>query len=283
MTVLSVEGLCKTYPGFRLQDVSFSMESGTVVGFIGRNGAGKTTTIKSMLHLVRPDSGRITVCRLNMDTHEREARARIGYVSGSAAYYPRRRIGELAAVTASFYPAWDASRCEALMRRFRLDQTKRVCELSEGMKVKLQLALAMSHGAELLLLDEPTSGLDPVSRDELLQLFAELCDRDGVSIFYSTHIITDLETCADRIVWLREGRVAADARMEEFRSRYLHVRAQESLLTPELRGKLIGLSVRAGQAEGLLERRDAALAEGLSAQPADLTAIMVHLEREAEA
>ena len=282
MTILSVEHLCKRYPGFALEDVSFSMEQGTVMGFIGRNGAGKTTTIKSILRLVRPDSGRITVCGMDAETHEREIRARIGYVSGSAAYYPRRRLRALTAVTASFYPAWDSVRCAQLMQRFGLDEDKRVSELSEGMKVKYQLALAMSHGAELLILDEPTSGLDPVSRDELLQMFVQLCDKEGVSIFFSTHITTDLDTCADRITWLRDGRVAASGPLDAFRAEYVLARGPEAQLTDALRAKLIGATVRAGQAEGLLHAADAPLAAGLALQPADLTAIMVHLEREAE-
>lgn len=162
MQILKLDGLCKQYPAFRLENVSFSMEAGTIMGLIGRNGAGKTTTLKSMLHLVHPDAGTVTICGLDMDKDEREIRSRIGFVSGGASYYQRKRLRELTDVTKRFYPGWDDGRYARLVRQFSLDESKRVCELSEGMKVKYQLAAAMSHRAELLILDEPTSGLDHV-------------------------------------------------------------------------------------------------------------------------
>ena len=162
MQILKLDGLCKQYPAFRLENVSFSMEAGTIMGLIGRNGAGKTTTLKSMLHLVHPDAGTVTICGLDMDKDEREIRSRIGFVSGGASYYQRKRLRELTDVTKRFYPGWDDGHYARLVRQFSLDESKRVCELSEGMKVKYQLAAAMSHRAELLILDEPTSGLDHV-------------------------------------------------------------------------------------------------------------------------
>lgn len=162
MQILKLDGLCKQYPAFRLENVSFSMEAGTIMGLIGRNGAGKTTTLKSMLHLVHPDAGTVTICGLDMDKDEREIRSRIGFVSGGASYYQRKRLRELTDVTKRFYPGWDDGRYARLVRQFSLDESKRICELSEGMKVKYQLAAAMSHRAELLILDEPTSGLDHV-------------------------------------------------------------------------------------------------------------------------
>ena len=209
MQILKLDGLCKQYPAFRLENVSFSMEAGTIMGLIGRNGAGKTTTLKSMLHLVHPDAGTVTICGLDMDKDEREIRSRIGFVSGGASYYQRKRLRELTDVTRRFYPGWDDGRYARLVRQFSLDESKRVCELSEGMKVKYQLAAAMSHRAELLILDEPTSGLDPVSRDELLDTFRTLCEQEGVSILFSTHITSDLDACADTITYIQHGRVAA--------------------------------------------------------------------------
>lgn len=139
MQILKLDGLCKQYPAFRLKNVSFSMEAGTIMGLIGRNGAGKTTTLKSMLHLVHPDAGTVTICGLDMDKDEREIRSRIGFVSGGASYYQRKRLRELTDVTKRFYPGWDDGRYARLVRQFSLDESKRVCELSEGMKVKYQL------------------------------------------------------------------------------------------------------------------------------------------------
>ena len=206
--VLQLEGLCKKYPAFALEDVSFSVEPGEIMGFIGRNGAGKTTTLKAALHLVHPDAGRVRFFGLDYGDHEAEIRRRIGCAAGGTVFYPRKRLGDIAAVTRTFYENWDDAAWRRCCDRFALDEGKRVQELSEGMKVKFSLALALSHRAELLLLDEPTSGLDPVSRAELLELFAAL-RAEGTAILFSTHITTDLEECADRITYLRRGRVAA--------------------------------------------------------------------------
>ena len=283
MKILSIDGLCKQYPAFRLENVSFSMEAGTIMGLIGRNGAGKTTTLKAMLHLVHPDAGKITICGLDMDSDERKIRSRIGYVSGGASYYPRRRLRELTAVTKSFYPDWDDARYARLLRQFSLDESKRVCELSEGMKVKYQLAAAMSHKAELLILDEPTSGLDPVSRDELLDTFLTLCEQEGVSILFSTHITSDLDACADTITYLQNGRVAVSADKKTLTGAYLSVQGADAACSAALRGALIGARSHKGVLDALIRTQDAPLAAGLTVCPANLERIMVHLEREAEA
>ncbi len=283
MEILKVQGLCKRYSSFQLQDVSFSMQAGTIMGFIGRNGAGKTTTLKSLLQLVHPDAGRVELFGLDIAAHEREIRERIGFVSGGIFCYPRKRLQTLTAVTRRFYPGWDESRYRALLARFSLDESKRVCELSEGMKVKYQLAVAMSHGAQLLILDEPTSGLDPVSRDELLELFMTLTERDGVSILFSTHITSDLDACADAVTYIRNGRIVSSCDKARFTGQWLLISGDEQQLTPPLRAALAGLSVHKGRFEGLLRAQDRALAAGAVCTEASLEAVMVHLEREANA
>ena len=270
MQILKLDGLCKQYPAFRLENVSFSMEAGTIMGLIGRNGAGKTTTLKSMLHLVHPDAGTVTICGLDMDKDEREIRSRIGFVSGGASYYQRRRLRELTDVTKRFYPGWDDGRYARLVRQFSLDESKRVCELSEGMKVKYQLAAAMSHRAELLILDEPTSGLDPVSRDELLDTFRTLCEQEGVSILFSTHITSDLDACADTITYIQHGRVAASTDKKAWTGGYLLLQGSDAACTPALRVACIGARSHKGELEALLRKEDAALAGGCALTPANL-------------
>ena len=215
MRIVEVKGVCKTYPAFRLKDVSFSLEAGKITGFIGRNGAGKTTTIKAMLNLIHTDGGEITFFGLPLPAHEREIKQRIGYSTGTVSWYPRRTIREIVQVTRSFYPTWDGEAYRETLSRFGLDEGKRPMELSEGMKVKLNLLLALSHRAEVLILDEPTSGLDPLSRDELLELFGTLRDR-GVTILFSTHITSDLEKCADDIVYIRGGEIQAAGPRADF-------------------------------------------------------------------
>ena len=207
MELLSVRDLCKTYPGFTLDHVSFSLESGYIMGFIGRNGAGKTTTLKSMLGLVHPDGGTVEMFGMDLRENESACRQQIGVVLCDARYYASKRLRDVAERTARFYEHWDDAAYREYMKRFSLDETKRVRELSTGMWVKFTLALALSHGARLLLLDEPTSGLDPVSRDELLDIFRDTVANGESSILFSTHIISDLEKCADLITYIHNGKI----------------------------------------------------------------------------
>ena len=218
MPVLEVQGLCKTYPKFRLENVSFSLEKGRIMGLIGRNGAGKTTTLKSLLNLVHPDCGERTFFVMDLEQFEQEIKCRIGYAGGAVDYYHKKKIRLLADVTKQFYPNWDEAAYRKYLDVFSLDEEKTPDELSEGMRVKLSLTLALSHRAELLILDEPTSGLDPVSRAELLDVFTILRSQ-GTAILFSTHITTDLEACADDVTYLAAGKMIASEPMEAFLER----------------------------------------------------------------
>ena len=279
--ILTVRNLCKNYPAFELHDVSFSIRASSIMGLIGRNGAGKTTTIKSILRLVRLDGGSVEFLGQPVDDDAAALRREAGYVSGDLCYYPRKRLSQLTAVTRSFYSAWDSARYEALLRRFSLDDSKRVCELSAGMKVKYQLACALSHGAKLLILDEPTSGLDPVSRDDLLDLLRSLCEQDGVSILFSTHITSDLDACADDVTYLQNGTVAQSVSLAGFTAPWKKLTGPETALAPALRGALRGLRVHRGEFEALYPS-DLPCPAGCREELADLQTVMVYLEREVE-
>ena len=219
MNIVEVADVCKTYPAFRLGRVTFSLEGGKITGFIGRNGAGKTTTIKSMLNLIHTDSGEISYFGVPLSGHETEIKQRIGYSTGTISWYPRKTIREIADVTKVFYRNWDEDAFRNYMTLFGLDENKKPIELSEGMKVKFNLLLALSHKAEVLILDEPTSGLDPFSRDELLELFMTLREH-GVTILFSTHITSDLERCADNIIYISRGRIRAECSRTDFLRNY---------------------------------------------------------------
>ena len=218
MRVLEIKDLCKNYPSFSLKNISFGVEEGHIMGFIGRNGAGKTTTIKSALNIVHPTSGEVSYFGRPLIGNEREIKRLVGYAGGAVDFYKRKRISDIVAVTKRFYENWSDAECEKYMRAFSIDPAKTPRELSEGMKVKLNLTLAMSHGARLLILDEPTSGLDPVSREELLDTFVFLKER-GVSILFSTHITSDLEKCADDITYIARGEQIASEPLTSFTDR----------------------------------------------------------------
>ena len=215
MNSLTVRGLTKHYEGFALENISFSLKEGHIMGLIGRNGAGKSTTLKSILHLVSPDAGSIEILGGDFFRDEAKIKQELGIVLGGIDFYTNKRLRSITAVTRRFYSNWDEPKYRDYLSAFGLDESKRVKELSAGMKVKYLVALALSHRAKLLILDEPTSGLDPVSRDELLELFRALAG-EGISILFSTHITSDLEHCADDITYIKGGKLLASAGKAEF-------------------------------------------------------------------
>ena len=278
MDVLRIQGLCKHYDTFSLDHVSFTVQPGEIMGFIGRNGAGKTTTLKALLNYVHPDAGEISFFGEPFAQNELAIKQRIGFVSGGVDYYLRNRLRTITAVTRSFYQNWDDTIYHSYLQRFALDESKTPNQLSAGMKVKYNLALALSHHAELLVLDEPTSGLDPVSRDDLLDVFIALA-REGTSILFSTHITSDLDRCADRITYIRNGRILASEALDAYLARYRAISIAEEQLTSYGRERLIGLKpARHGYtAIARVEDMDTLALEG---KPADLETIMIHMEKE---
>ena len=220
MNALEVRDLCKTYPAFVLKDVSFDVPQGAVVGFIGRNGAGKSTTLKSILGLVHPDGGDVSFFGQDVRQHEREFKEQIGVVLGGIDFYPKKKVKTITDVTRRFYSNWDETKYRHYLELFGIDESKRVDQLSSGMKVKYLLALALSHNARLLILDEPTSGLDPVSRDELVELFRAIVADGQRSILFSTHITSDLEKCANHITFIKDGEIFHSSTVAEFMAAY---------------------------------------------------------------
>ena len=278
-TVLEVKNLEKIYPAFRLDRIGFSLEEGKITGFIGRNGAGKTTTLHSVLGLLRPDGGEIRYWGAELRESERAIKQRVGFVSAGMEFYKRKKLRSITAVTRSFYDDWDEAAYRRLMAEFSLDEEKTPEKLSNGMKIKYLLALALSHGADLLILDEPTSGLDPVSREELLELFLDLRDR-GKPILFSTHITSDLDKTADNILYIAGGTIRAEASIGDFVEAYRLTEYRDEELDPALAPLLIGPRRSKNGRTALLRAGDAARFPAESRR-ANLEEIMVHLEKEA--
>ena len=207
MNVLEVQGLTKRYPAFTLNGVSFDVPQGAVMGFIGRNGAGKSTTLKSILGMVHPDAGAVRVFGMDYAENERAVRRELGVVLGGIDFYPKEKIKTITDVTRRFYNNWDEEKYRHYLELFHIDESKRVDQLSSGMKVKYMIALALSHNARLLILDEPTSGLDPVVRDEILTIFADFTRDEEHAVLISSHIVSDLEKICDYIAFLHKGRL----------------------------------------------------------------------------
>lgn len=254
MDNLIVKNLSKKYNEFSLNDISFSIPKGYIMGFIGENGAGKTTTIKSMLNIIGKDSGTVTIFGKNIDTHELEIKRDIGFVSGDA-FYPKRKVKEVTEVYKKFYPLWELETYNHYLELFGIDESKKLDELSKGMKMKYYLALALSHNAKLFILDEPTSGLDPVARDGLLEVFQTLVEDGEISVLFSTHITSDLEKCADYITFIQNGSLIDSCSKDDLLDKYKLVNGtKENLLT--VKEKLISHKENSFGFTGLIKTED---------------------------
>lgn len=276
MAVLAVKNLCKKYESFELRNVSFELREGAVTGFIGRNGAGKTTTLKSLLNFVHPDGGEIRFFGQEFAGHELAIKQKIGFVSGGIDYYPMKKLRIITDVTKRFYGEWDDRAYRHYMKLFALDEGKTPKQLSEGMKVKYSLALALSHHARLLLFDEPTSGLDPVSRDELLDIFLMLVQDEGITLMFSTHITTDLEKCADNILYIKSGEILADMPLDAFLAQYKVARFAKDAPRDK---RLIGVKRERSGYTALVRTEDLPVGDA-ELSDANLEKIMVHMEKE---
>lgn len=254
MNSLEIKNLTKHYERFTLDNVSFSIPKGYIMGFIGENGAGKTTTIKSILNIVNRDNGEVRILGKDIDSDELEIKKRIGFVSGDS-FYPKRTIKEITAIYKEFFSEWNHQKYETFLQKFHLDSSKKIDELSKGMKMKYSIALALSHNAELLILDEPTSGLDPVARDGLLEEFQSIVENGEVSILFSTHITSDLDKCADYITFIQEGKVIESLSKDDLIDKYRIVNGTKDALE-DVKDRLVAYKVNSLGFNGLAKTKD---------------------------
>ena len=277
--ILNIENLNKKYPAFSLNDVSFAVKPGEIMGFIGRNGAGKTTTLKCIMNLVHYESGKISAFDLDMSENELANKQRIGFALSELNYYPNRTIKRLVDVNKRFYKDFDEQKFMEVCKLFNLDINKKLEELSSGMKVKYSVAIALSHNAELLILDEPTSGLDPVSRDEILDIFREIIKNKDRAILFSTHITSDLDKCATNITYIHDGKILYTGTKKDFVASYLFVKDKNK--NHDLEKEYIAYKELDDRIEGLIDVNNKKAFEGKNVEikEPDLEEIMVYLER----
>ena len=278
MLALEVKNLNKKFKHFQLKDVSFQLEKGYIMGFIGANGAGKTTTLKSILHMVHIDGGEIDILGKNFMEHEMELKQEIGYAFGGVDFYTRNKIKRVTNVIKRFYNHWDDETYNNYLKKFKLDENKKIAELSAGMRVKYNLALALSHGAKLLILDEPTSGLDPVARDNLLDIFQGLVEGAEISILFSTHITSDLEKCADYITYINDGQIVNSSEKEAFINTYRLLNGEKSQLE-KVKDMLISYKINSFGFTGLIHSRDFDPTSGIDSALPNLEEIMIYFSK----
>ena len=237
--ILEIKNLRKEYKDFTLKDISFTLPRGFVMGFIGPNGAGKSTTIKLIMNLIKKNSGEINILGLDNVKQEKQIKEKIGFVYDENYFYEELNIKSMANIIASFYKNWDEKTFEKYIKQFGLNKDKKIKDLSKGMKMKFSLAIALSHKAELIIMDEPTSGLDPVFRSEILDILYSLIQDENISIFFSTHITTDLEKIADYITFLNNGSIEFSEEKDSILDRYSIVKGSKDLLDRDTKKEFI--------------------------------------------
>lgn len=219
-TALTITGLTKKYSHFTLDNISFSIPSGSIVGLIGENGAGKSTTINSILGLIKKDSGKITILGHDIDTFDYAAKEKIGVVFDGSNFSEELTPAKLSKVLRDIYSSWEQSYFNRLLDQLNIPATKKIKTFSKGMKMKLSIAVAFAHHPQLLILDEATSGLDPIVRDDILDMFLEFVQDEEHSILVSSHITSDLEKVADYIVFIHAGKIIFCEPKDELLERY---------------------------------------------------------------
>ena len=280
--VIEVKNVCKSFPSFSLDNVSFNVPKGYIMGFIGPNGAGKTTTIKSILDMLSLDSGEVLLFGKN-SVNAPELKDDIGVVLDLPFYVDDWKVKDVESALSPFYSHWNSETFASLIRKFSIDSSKKVKDLSRGMKVKLMMAAALSHDARLLILDEPTSGLDPVARDELMEILLKFVSDENRSVLFSTHITSDLEKVADFITFIIGGKIEFSGERDELLESYRLIKGGTSDLTVEQKKSIIGYREHSFGFEGMIKTENIpVMPKGVVTDKISLEEIIVYMNKEAK-
>ncbi len=277
---IEIKELCKDYKDFSLNNISFSLPTGHIMGFVGQNGAGKTTTIRLILNMISRNSGSIEIFGMDNILEEQKIKQDVAAVFDEIFFVDSWKVSDVEKAVKNFYDNWDSTLYHQYINSFNLPADKKVKDLSRGMKMKLMLAVAMSHDAKLLILDEPTSGLDPVARDELLDILSSYISDEKKSILFSTHITTDLEKIADYITIIDKGRIFYTGTKDNLLGNFYMVKGSLDNLTNSLREKIIGLTTNNIGFAGLLPVSEMkCLSKEIVAEMPSIDEILVYISK----
>lgn len=276
--VIELKGVSKDYGDFKLDDVSFSVPEGSVCGFIGQNGAGKTTTIQIILDAINRDSGEVYVFGKNMDKDSALLRENIGVVFDEMGFHDFLNARQINTIMKNVYKNWYEEKYFEYLKLFSLPTKKACGSFSRGMRMKLQIATALSHNAKLLIMDEPTSGLDPIVRNEMLQIFREYVVEEDHTILLSSHITGDLEKLADEVVFIDGGKIVLKGNKDEILEKHGILRCKKDELKNISESLLVSAETSSLGAEVLVNDRKAAekLYPEMIIEPAELEQIMIY-------
>lgn len=279
--IIEIKNLTKEYEDFKLDNISFSLDRGYIMGFIGENGAGKTTTIKLIMNLLKRDEGKIEIFGKDNIDNEREIKERIGFVYDECFYYENLSIKDNEKIISGFYKRWNTKVFENYLRKFNLNKKQKVKELSKGMKMKFAIALALSHNAEFLILDEPASGLDPVMRRDILDVFQEVIQDENIGILISSHIISDLEKISDYITYIQKGKIVFSKATSELMEEYKIIKGDKALLSKLDEKVIYGLRETPYGFEGIIKDKhiEKSIRQKIVSEKPSLEEIMVAMNK----
>lgn len=275
---IEISGVTKKYSGFTLDNISFNVPKGSIMGFIGQNGAGKTTTIRSMLNIIGIDEGEIKLLGLDHLKNEQEIKERIAVVFDELPFHDVFNPKDMARIFEGIYPEWDNAVYTQYLESFELPTKKKIGEFSKGMKMKLQIACALSHKAELLVMDEATTGLDPVVRDEILHIFMEYLQDGERSILMSSHITSDLEKIADSVTFIDKGKLLISGYKDDILESHGILKCDRGELGNIAPEDIVSVRMNTYGAEVMLHNRQSASYKysGAIIDPASLDDIMLY-------
>ncbi|MCI6276537.1 MAG: ABC transporter ATP-binding protein [Clostridium sp.] len=278
---IEIKNVTKKFKEFTLNDVSFELPKGYIMGFIGPNGAGKTTTIKLILNMLKRDSGTIKVLGLDNIDDESKVKEEVAVVFDQPYYIDDWNLNDVEKAVGMFYKKWDGKIFDSYLKRFGLSRSKKVKDLSRGMKMKLMIAVAFSHNAKVLILDEPTGGLDPVARDEFIDLLGEYIQDGKRSVIFSTHITSDLEKIADYITFIRKGQIIYTGTKDELLEKYCIIKGGNDDVTLSDKKNIIGLREHSTGFEGLIDVENLrGFSNNVITEKATLDDIVVYMNKE---
>lgn len=242
MNAIEITNLTKTLGSFQLRLSKMTVQRGLITGFIGQNGSGKTTTIKLLMNMLFADTGQINILGKDINDNFLSTKQQIGYAGDKMGFTERLTLKQIAYTISPFFEQWDDDLFSCYIKRFHLDLHKRYSELSKGMKQQFDLIIALAHHPQLLLLDEPTANLDPLARDELLEILRELTANENVSVFFSTHITSDLEKIADHIIFLHQGTIIMEGDKDDLLENHRLIKGKTAHLVPEVEDLFLHIS-----------------------------------------
>lgn len=274
---IEISGITKKYDGFTLDNVSFNVLKGSIMGFIGQNGAGKSTTIRSLLGITKINSGEIRLLGLDHIKDETQIKKRIAVVFDELPFHDIFTAKDMSKIFGGIYPQWNDAQYKKYLERFELPLRKKIGDFSKGMKMKLQIACALSHNAELIIMDEPTSGLDPVVRDEILRIFMEYLEDGERSILMSSHITSDLEKIADCVTFIDHGRILLSGYKDELLETHGVLKCSKEQLSGIDPSDIVSTRVNSFGAEVMVSDRESASYKysGMLLEPTTLEEIML--------